>query len=345
MSDPIWDFQQAQAQAKAANEQRYQQILNIMQNQLAQATAQQAALRNSVVSGYKKRMADVLGTISNLGASQRNDIQQQYARASSQGLQNLVSRGLGNSTVLAALQRGYQADQSKAGTQLNDALSREQAGYQSQLSGDLLQAQQGLGTQGINLRNALQNQINDFMASRTDAYPDPNVYLALAQMAGRAGAGAPGGGGVGMPMSNGGMPKTTDFGFPTPDYFAGGGGGYGGGYGSGGMVGQPAYGYTSYDGGGYGATDIASALGQANPLGILASLYASPILNSGADYVSSPFLGAGAGASASLSDQGSYYPWQNSWLGAYTAPSSASAVSGAAGAGVGGAGGFGSLGE
>jgi len=136
-SSPISDYQSAYDEAKAANESRYQDILNQYQ------------------ASYTRNMAN----LDQYGAQQSTDINNRYAEVAAQGTQDLTSRGLGNTTVTGTMATGV-ANQASA--------------EQRRLASDIAQQKYTADT-------ALTNTKLGFMERKTDAYPDLNTYLQLAQ--------------------------------------------------------------------------------------------------------------------------------------------------------------------
>lgn len=133
----------AQAEAKAANEQRYADILQ----------------------GYQQRTAGAAQDIEGLGASERLNIGDRYTTGRAQAEQDLISRGLGNSTVRSSVMRGYDQERDRAMTRLAEDQSNMRLQYLPALEGDRLQ----------------------FMERRNDVGPDMNQVAALAQSFGQAG--------------------------------------------------------------------------------------------------------------------------------------------------------------
>lgn len=90
-SDPIGAYASAYDKAKAANESRYQDILNQYQ------------------ASYTRNMAN----LDQYGAQESADINQRYSELAAQGTQDLTSRGLGNTTVTGTMATGV-ANQASA---------------------------------------------------------------------------------------------------------------------------------------------------------------------------------------------------------------------------------------
>ena len=111
-----------------------------------------------IQAGYRQRYADVMGNLSNLGSQAQEDIRAQYRNAQNRGMQELINRGLGASTVTTAMRRGYERDQAAALSSLREQLRREQLGYQTSLSGEALAAQERQQAQAPQLNDLLSAQ-------------------------------------------------------------------------------------------------------------------------------------------------------------------------------------------
>jgi hypothetical protein len=118
----------------------------------------------NIIAGYQGLTSAVLGDISGIGASQSQAINDAYAQASGKSAQQMISAGLGNSTVQQSVQRGNLLDRSKAQIALANQLAQLTAGYQSQLG---------------------QSQLG-FMNSVNAPYPNAQAYGQLALQQGYA---------------------------------------------------------------------------------------------------------------------------------------------------------------
>ena len=87
-----------------------------------QASQEKANLVN------EQRYRDILGTFENLGQAGRARIQQQTAQRQSAATQGLISRGLGNTTITAAAERGIASDAELQRQQLEETVSVQKAG-------------------------------------------------------------------------------------------------------------------------------------------------------------------------------------------------------------------------
>lgn len=151
-----------------------------------------------IAQGYGNLSNQVQGTISGIGASQDQAINDQYAKAGGQANQQLINSGLGNTTVASSVQRGLTLDAQKAHIALANQIAQLTAGYQSQLGSAGLQASaQGLGLQAQGA-NTQQNVLGG------QRLPFPN-YPPTGQRTQQQSSGGGGGmgGGTGRSGTNG----------------------------------------------------------------------------------------------------------------------------------------------
>lgn len=246
-------FQGAQDAANAANEARYQQGLDLLsglnaqQNQMlgglgglyGQRTNQyaqgaEAAMNRyndpfsfwtsasaNVGRGYDALNQDVMNRTGLMGATEAENIRQRFGQQQAQAEQDLINRGLGNTTIRPAVQRGINYDQSRAQTGLAEDVANQmnqldigtrmpllQFGAQSsQFGAGLLgnQAQaaerfignianlQGEGLQFGERANQAQQGIGQttlgWLGSRNDTGPDYNTMAGLASQIAAGGVG------------------------------------------------------------------------------------------------------------------------------------------------------------
>lgn len=158
LSQLAGEYQQQMDRANQANEDRYQEL----------------------VQGYTDRYQRAFGTpegedgtpavpgyFDNLGRYESERIDRQYDRQQGSAEQNLISRGLGNTTVRPNVQRGIELDRARAQGELGERLTMQRAQMDANLSGDLLA----------------------MMERRTDAAPDYGQLAAIAAAQGQGGVG------------------------------------------------------------------------------------------------------------------------------------------------------------
>lgn len=206
------DYQGAYANALHLNQQNYANILAGYQGTLAAQQSDQAPIQQ----GYNDLTGSVLGDIQNIDASQLQAIEDTYQQQSGQATQGLTDRGLANTTVTNAVQRGLQLDKAKAQIASANQMAQLQAGYRSQLGSQALNYANQAAMQNAAQRNA---QLQ-FMERVSAPYPNAKNYadaalqqqtLGLARAAASR-AGAPGflqGGHVDMGGAGFGIGFTT----------------------------------------------------------------------------------------------------------------------------------------
>ncbi len=124
-------YQSAYNTALGQNQANYNNILQGYQQTIGnQTTAQQA-----ITGGYTNLYNDVMGRIQGVDQSQRLDIQDQYAQQQGQASQDLINRGLGNTTVQQSVNRGIALDRMKANIALSNQMAQLQANYASNIGG------------------------------------------------------------------------------------------------------------------------------------------------------------------------------------------------------------------
>jgi hypothetical protein len=285
-------YGQAYNSALAMNQANYQNILSGYQKAMASQTSAQQA----IAAGYTSLYNDVIGKVSGIGQARANAIERDSARQLAGDSQQLIDRGLGNTTVQSSVNRGVEADRNLQLTQLSDDQAKMVGDYMSQLG------LAGLGNSREQLNNStgLATRQLDWMNSVNARYPDANLYAGLARDAAAAhsqqtpfafgGGSFAGGGGGGGPQ----------LGYvPSQPYFGGSGGPPGAGFGGGGVGGMPAAAapWNTPDAGYAGASGYGSPETQGNPmLGAAIGLGLS----------TPSYLGGGSRAAAGNADELAY---------------------------------------
>jgi hypothetical protein len=167
------DYAGAYNSALSANQTMYNNILGGYQQLMAQQVPQEQAISQ----GYTNLENQVLGTISGIGTSASQAIQNQYTKQQGMSQQALVNAGLGNSTVQSSVAQGNVSSEAQAQTGLANQIAGLTAGYES-----------NLGLAGLNYRNqALQQNVGlglqqlNFENSVMMPYPNAGMYAGLAQ--------------------------------------------------------------------------------------------------------------------------------------------------------------------
>lgn len=133
-----------------------------------------------IQGGYNQLGQDVQGMISGSNASNITDINANYSAQAGKASQDMVSRGLGNSTVQQNMQRAIALDRARAITQSQNQFAQLGANYASQIGqGGLAAQMQGANVQA-NLGSQQMNALNQVNAP----YPNASVYGSLAAMYG-----------------------------------------------------------------------------------------------------------------------------------------------------------------
>lgn len=218
MSGGSSDYNTAYQQALSVNQQNYN---NITAGYQQTATYQQGA-QAGITAGYNTLNAQVMGGIAGTDQANQQAINDMYAQQIGQQTQSMVDRGLGNTTVTQAVQRGLTLDQAKAQTDQANKFAYTYADYQSQLG----QAGLGYQNQAVQQNVGLANQQLQFMNSVSAPYPDPSQYSQAAYQSGQAKAGAPS---YQYPTSGGVSGTSSKVQSPAPPMSGGGGGYYGSG--------------------------------------------------------------------------------------------------------------------
>lgn len=100
------------------------------------------------------------------GATAKNRIQQGLTRGLASSEQDLISRGLGNSTVRSSVRRGITADANTAMNDVDERVAGQRAGLLTQQAGTTM---------------ALGGMKGDALLSRQDLGPDAELYAHLIQ--------------------------------------------------------------------------------------------------------------------------------------------------------------------
>lgn len=123
---------------------------------------------NNLLQGYQDRYNRGLANLEGQGAQQKRDINKQYDSLAAANQQSLVSRGLGNSTLVNNAATSNLRGRTDAVGRLEDALRAQRLALDAQLSGDIL---------GV-------------IERRNDEGPDLGLLAALQKGIGQAGGGA-----------------------------------------------------------------------------------------------------------------------------------------------------------
>lgn len=182
-------YQRAQEEAKAANEQRYQDILSGYQNRSNEFQQRQSGNTDDVLTGYENRYQRGMDLLSGLGTQEKRDIDESYQKLGASNQQDMVNRGLTGTTIMPTMRSGIERERQDALSRVNERLQREQLLADAGLSGDALGAQERMYGQGLAGYMGATGDTLGFAERRSDTYPDFNQLLGLAQQYGASGAG------------------------------------------------------------------------------------------------------------------------------------------------------------
>lgn len=138
-------MQRAENSANAKNEQRYDEILG----------------------GYRQRRDEAMQEMASLGTTQRREIDDLHTRAEAELEQDMIARGLGNTTLRSSARADLGERRGRLRQELEERLTRNRIDLGAQLSGDML----------------------GFMERRTDEGPDVRLSTLLAGQLGETGFG------------------------------------------------------------------------------------------------------------------------------------------------------------
>lgn len=158
MPDGTAQVAAARQQANVANRRRYQQLLRYM-----------GQLRRQVITGGYGAASRLL---SRMGAAGRTRIGETFARERATAEQDLISRGLGGTTVRSAVQRGLATAEEQSIQELQERMYGQRAG--------LLERRAGAEMQLGGMRAGI-------MEGRADVGPDVGMYANLMRAASAAG--------------------------------------------------------------------------------------------------------------------------------------------------------------
>lgn len=251
-------YQGAYNSALGMNESNYNNILAGYQQAIgAQTTAQQA-----IQSGYTGLYNTVLGNAANIYSGQAQQLQNQAQQNLASSSQQLIDRGLGNTTIQTSVNQGVNNQLAQQQQLLAGQEAGTMAQYGSQLGLAGLAAQQ----HGLDQTTGLALSQLNFMNSADFQYPSGQMYAQLAQVAAQNAAmrnNPPYGGMGGMGLGGPG-PQLGYVPGPTPGGIGSGTGDFGGGSFGSSMMGGYGAGGTYANNSGFTPTAAASPYGPAD---------------------------------------------------------------------------------
>lgn len=169
MNPPDYGYNQLFQLAKSA----YDQSLAGYRANLASISGRAGSLGVQ----YDALLQNVLGSLSGSMAGRRQEILDQYMANLGNLTQGALRRGLGNFTVMDALQRGAYYDRVKAENALAGEFADKYASYMANIGQQKLQSQQELGRQWDAVYQAMLGYQGDVLKY----LPDPVRYASLSQ--------------------------------------------------------------------------------------------------------------------------------------------------------------------
>ena len=175
------EYQTAYNEAKAANLQRYEEILAGYKTRYGTAMIGLETSRTAITGKLASNRAEVLGSLEGLGEAELAGIGRRYTRERASTAQGLISSGLHSTTVAPAVQGGVTRREGYAMGEARERLRREKLGYVSQLGAQELQSLKELSAQELMAQTGLTKEELDFMERREDEYPSESLYVQLMQ--------------------------------------------------------------------------------------------------------------------------------------------------------------------
>lgn len=202
-----------------------QSLLQQLQEQYTRANTDSLAQYQNLMRGVNQAGLNIAGTyndafknLEGAGTTAKTDIARNATRQKGAASQDLISRGLGNTTVTATNNRG-----------IEDDAARQTAAVDESVRGQRI----GLGINRANSQMGVANLWANSVLSRQNQGPDPSMYAnliqSLAANGGLDGSGGGGGGGRGRSYNFvGGVPRGGNSAINTGSVGGGGEGGGGG---------------------------------------------------------------------------------------------------------------------
>lgn len=169
MGQPVSGTNVFTSEGDSRREAMLQDLVNSYTEAYQSALQQNEQRYSDILAGYGQMRQTADTYLTGLGEAARTDIDRRYQAQASSGQQMLADRGLYNSTLGPATALAAERQRSQATTELNEALSRERLGYDTSITGGML----------------------DFMERRTDTYPDADMLLNLIGQYGAQGSTLP----------------------------------------------------------------------------------------------------------------------------------------------------------
>jgi len=141
-----------------AAQQRYDTTMGLLGTLGSQTTQRFEELMGQDVSGYQQRYNTAMQMLEGMGEQERRDIMRQYDTLARQNAQQLVSRGLGSTILMAGSKTATERERRGALGRLDERLRQQRLGTHAALSGDTLAAQGRWTSALANLANTLRGE-------------------------------------------------------------------------------------------------------------------------------------------------------------------------------------------
>src|SRR5512139_2639691 len=161
-SNPEASYNSAYSAARDVNQQLYKNI----QAGYSQMLNQSQAAMGQVDTRYRNLQRNVLRRLSGSNQANMQDIADKYSAMSGQMSQSMIDRGLGNTTVQFAMQRGIAQDRTKETTRSQNEFAQLIAANQSRLGLERLGAME----RGYGNLTGIQGQTLNWMNSVSAPY-------------------------------------------------------------------------------------------------------------------------------------------------------------------------------
>lgn len=216
LADLITDYTAAYNEGRDLNDTRYDDIVALYCVMLSKGQAEIISaqisddvfynlvdtLIASITNDYTYYAADVTGSLATYGASIRSQIGTRFDSQLSSARQDLVSRGMYNSTIWDTVAAGIERERALALSDVEDKIVQQQLSLKhkvyaekTQMRDRVLAARDKLRDtlwnawdRQLAVRNTILQAMMNFMERRTDAYPDVKE---VGRLAANLGAGNP----------------------------------------------------------------------------------------------------------------------------------------------------------
>lgn len=171
-NNPTASYNTAYRNATNINQQLHENV----QSGYAQMLRDFQAAQGGLQAGYRGLETRVLRRLRGSNRANIQDLSDKYTALSGQMSQQMIDRGLGNTTVQQSVQRGVAQDRAKEVTRSQGLYAQMMANAQMGIGGNALSAMQA----GIMGASGIQQGAINAMERVSAPYPDPGLYASLA---------------------------------------------------------------------------------------------------------------------------------------------------------------------